>query len=205
MGATRLGPPPAILTTSNQLATTKINPLRLFRISRFNSGEPYFGKTGNGRFDAPDCKSGRATYGTCYLGLSLQVALAESLLHDETPIDGEFEISLTVLKRHYAHRFIGLPLRLLSLTGATLKRMAGHADLAGTVDYATTQRWSLAIFNNPLRFDGFIYMSRHLNTEGAVVLFDRAATSIAARLPSPALPNTSDFPAAACHLGLRII
>lgn len=205
MAASPLGPPPAVLATSTRLATTTVDPSQLYRISRFSTGEPYFGRSGNSRFDAPDSKTGNAAYGTCYLGLSLQVAIAETLLHDEEPVDGEFEISLTTLNRHFVHRFIGLPLRLLSLTGATLKRMAGHADLAGTVDYSLTQRWSKAVFNNPLKFDGFIYMSRHLNTEAAVVLFDRVASNIKTVADSPTLAMASGFPNAAVHLGITII
>lgn len=52
-----------------------------------------------------------------------------------------------------------------------LKRLSGHADLSGTASYAVTQQWSLAVYRNPLNFDGFVYMSRHLNTERAVILF----------------------------------
>lgn len=205
MAAAPLGPPPAMLTTSTRLATTMVDPAQLYRISRYSTGEPYFGRSGHDRFDAPDCKTGNAAYGTCYLGLSLQVAIAKTLLHDEEPINGEFELSLTELNRHFVNRFVGLPLRLLCLTGATLKRMAGHADLAGTVDYSLTQRWSQAVFDNPLKFDGFVYMSRHLNTDGAVVLFDRAASTIKMVSPSSALPKAPGFPDAAVHLGITII
>jgi len=206
MAAAPLGPPPAVLATSTRLATTMVDPSQLSRISRFSTGEPYFGRSGHGRFDAPDCETGNAAYGTCYLGLSLHVAFAESLLHDEEPVNGEFELSLDELNRHFVHRFIGLPLRLLSLTtGAPLKRMAGHADLAGTVDYSLTQRWGQAVFDNPLKFDGFVYISRHLNTEGAVVLFDRAASNIKHVAPSTALPLASGFPDTAVHLGITIV
>ncbi|MEC5163287.1 MULTISPECIES: RES domain-containing protein [unclassified Janthinobacterium] len=83
------------------------------------------------------------------------------------------------------------------LTGATLKRLSGHADLAGTASYAITQQWSLSIFDNPLNFDGFVYMSRHLNTERAVILFDRAAARLHAKPSVLALPDTPGFAAAA--------
>ncbi len=89
------------------------------------------------------------------------------------------------------------PCAVLDLTGATLKRLSGHADLAGTATYAVTQQWSLAVFNNSLNFDSFVYMSRHLNTERALILFDRAATRLRGK-PSPlALPDTPGFAAAA--------
>lgn len=205
MATTTLGSPPAVLSTSTRLATTIVEPSHLYRISRYATGEPYFGKSGNSRFDAPDCRTGSASYGTCYLGLSLQVAIAESLLHDEEPVDGDFEISLTDLNRHYLHRFNGSPLFLLNLTGATLKRMAGHAELAGTVDYALTQRWSEAVFMNPQCFDGFVYMSRHLNTDSAVALFDRASSKVAASQPPLLLSSAPGYTDAAHHLGIMVI
>jgi hypothetical protein len=57
------------------------------------------------------------------------VAIAESLLHDEIPVEGAFRFSFDALKQRYAHRFSGSTLRVLDLTGATLKRLSGHADL----------------------------------------------------------------------------
>ncbi|HEX8614458.1 MAG TPA: hypothetical protein VF800_24530 [Telluria sp.] len=88
-----------------------------------------------------------------------------------------------------------------NLTGKHLKKLGGHADLAGTVDYAVTQQWSLAVFNNPGNFDGFIYMSRHLNTEIAVLLFDRAKPKVQLATVS-SLMGTSGFAAAARMFGI---
>lgn len=128
--------------------------------------------------------------------------MAESLLHDEVPVNGAFRISAAALERRYVHRFGGRVLRTLELTGATLKRLSGHADLAGTASYSVTQQWSLAVFRNPLRFDGFVYMSRHLNTGRAVILFDRAASRLRARPAPPALPDVSGFAAAAAAFNI---
>lgn len=175
----------------------RLAPKHLVRISQYPTGEPYFGCSGGNRFDAPGCLGGAPEFRSCYLGFSLEVAIAESLLHDEIPVNGEFRFSLAVLEQRFVHSFAGTSLRVLDLTGVMLKRMAGHADLAGTASYSITQQWSLAIFNNPLAFDGFVYMSRHLNTERAVILFDRAAAHLRSK-PSPlALPDTTGFAAAA--------
>jgi hypothetical protein len=108
------------------------------------------------------------------LGLSLPVAFAESILHDAIPEDGKFRIATSELVRANVHRFRGSLLHLADMTGAPLKQLGAHADLAGTSDYAITQAWALAVFNNVANVDGFMYMSRHLNTDKAVVLFDRA-------------------------------
>lgn len=51
---------------------------KLYRISRYSSGEPYFGRTGANRFDDPTRAKARR-FGTCYLGLSLEVAIAETM------------------------------------------------------------------------------------------------------------------------------
>lgn len=169
----------------------------LVRISKYATGEPYFGCSGANRFDAPGCLAGAPEFRSCYLGFSLEVAIAESLLHDEIPVNGRFQVSYTALERQSVHSFTGSALRLLELTGATLKRLSGHADLAGTASYAITQQWSLSIFDNPLNFDGFVYMSRHLNTERAMILFDRAAARLHAKPSVLALPDTPGFAAAA--------
>jgi hypothetical protein len=172
------------------------------RISQHPAGEPYFAASGANRFDAPGCLAGTPEFRACYFGFSLEVAVAESLLHDEIPVDGAFRFSLAALEQRYVHRFSGKMLRVLDLTGATLKRLSGHADLAGTASYAVTQQWSLAVYRNPLNFDGFLYMSRHLNTERAVVLFDRAAAKLQSK-PSPLLlPDTPGFAAAAAAFNI---
>ena len=197
MPALPLGPPPYSLTNDGGLPVTRMRPGTLIRISRHTSGEPHFGCSGGNRFDAPGCLSDTPEFHSCYLGSSLDVAIAESLLHDEVPVNGQFRISYDALKQSYVHRFTGSALRMLDLTGATLKRLSGHADLAGTAAYAVTQQWSLAVFHNPLSFDGFVYMSRHFNTGRAVMLFDRAAVRLHG-VPLPlALTDTPGFAAAA--------
>lgn len=202
MPAVPLSPPPLGLATDDSLEVTRVLPRRLVRISQYPAGEPYFGASGANRFDAPGCLAGAPEFRSCYFGLSLEVAVAESLLHDEIPVDGEFRFSLAALEQRYVHHFSGSTLRVLDLTGATLKRFSGHADLAGTASYALTQQWSLAVYRNPLNFDGFVYMSRHLNTERAVILFDRAATKVQSK-PSPLLlPDTPGFAAAAAAFNI---
>lgn len=195
MAPNPLGPPPTALSVE-ALRPTKLSPHRLWRISGYATGEPYFGVSGLNRFDAPGCAVGVPEYATCYLGLNLSAAIAESVLHDRDPVDGQFEIADTTLDAMFAHRFSGRPLRVLDLRGPTLKRLDGHADLAGTCRYDLTQQWSLAAYRNPQRFDGFIYMSRHDNVSAAVVLFDRAKTRINSASSQP-LTATPGYAAAA--------
>lgn len=173
MAVKNLGLPPRSFAAT-ALSVVRVRPSSLIRVSSFAGREPYFGNSGANRFDSPGCLAGAAQYASCYLGLPLPVAFAESILHDAVPEDGKCRIATSELTKANVHRFRGNLLHLADLTGAPLKQLGAHADLAGSSDYAITQAWALAVFNNHANVDGFIYMSRHLNTGKAVVLFDRA-------------------------------
>lgn len=204
MVAKPLGEPAPVLSSRNFPATI-ISPTELCRISGFRKGQPYFGKSGKNRFDAPGCKPpGTPEFGVCYLGLTLEVAMAESVIHDEEPVDGKFLIARDQVDDNFALYFKGGDLRLLDLTGATLRLAGGSADLAGTTDYELTARWALAVFNNPAHYDGFIYMSRLLNTGRAVALFDRAGGKIKLARYS-ALSSAAGFAEAVDHLGIELL
>ena len=60
---------------------------RLRRVSRHGAGEPFFGNSGAYRFDDP-----AKAFGTCYCGQELDTAIAETILHDELPDQGQFRI-----------------------------------------------------------------------------------------------------------------
>lgn len=183
-----------------KLKPVALDPARLFRVSPFNTGEPYFGSSGANRFDAPGAP-GHPEYLACYLGQTLTVALAETLLHDEVPLAGKFQIATAELRRRYEIRFEGSLLNLADLTGASLKRMGAHAELSGTADYSLTRQWALAVHQNHSHVDGFMYMSRHMNTQKAVVLFDRAKHKIR-MLTATELVRANGFAHAAKRLGL---
>lgn len=197
VAAKALGLPPAELNTL-ALEVVWRDAEKLIRVSRYNTGEPFFGVSGGNRFDAPGVP---AQFGVCYFGYTLSVALAESVLHDEMPSSGKFTIAQATLDERYVLRFQGQKLKLANLTGASLKRSGGHADLGGSIDYSITQQWSLAVHNHPSTFDGFIYMSRHLNTDKAVVLFDRAKLKIRI-LDASKLFEFKGFASAAKKLGI---
>lgn len=165
---------PAAPGLPDSLSKVEVDPAKLLRVSRHNSGEPYFGRSNANRFDDPN-PDPSARYGTCYLGTSLAVAVAETVLHDLKPQNGCFQVDVASIESRYVVHFEGDPLVLADLTGAALKRIGGHAGLTGTASYTTTKRWSAAVHDHPDRVDGFLYMSRHKNDEKAVVLFDRAA------------------------------
>ena len=116
---------------------------------------------------------------------SLEVAIAETLLHDELPEAGGFSIAVTEIEQRWLVRFKGTPpggpLKLADLTGAALKTLVGSGGISTLVPYDVPQRWAAALHAHPDAVDGLVYMSRHVNDERAVVVFDRAA----ARLGTP--------------------
>ncbi len=75
--------PPSEHFANATLVTREIPPAVLVRVSRYETGEPYFGKSGGNRFDDP---RKRRRYGTSYFGFDLHCAFAETVLHDEARI-----------------------------------------------------------------------------------------------------------------------
>ena len=162
------------------LRTIELPAARLLRISRFSSGEPFFGRAAANRFDDPGRVKSRR-FGTCYLGCSLEVAIAETLLHDELPEAGGFSVAVTEIESRWLVRFSkGAPLKLADLTGAALKTLVGSGGISTIMPYDVPQRWAAALHAHPEHVDGLVYMSRHVNDERAVVVFDRAAVRLGA-------------------------
>lgn len=149
-----------------------LDPALLYRVSRHTSGEPFFGRSRGNRFDDPTWRRANR-FGTCYLGLDLTVAMAESLLHDVEPTNGRFEVPFSEIELRHVFRFRGPVLRVANLTGTSLFVLGGNGELSGTTDYKLTQKWAHAIFAHPDKVDGFLYMSRRVNDSLAVVLFER--------------------------------
>ena len=177
--------PPSADFSHLSLDIELIDPALLYRVSRHASGEPYFGRSRGNRFDDPTWKRADR-FGTCYLGLDLTVAMAESLLHDVEPTKGRFDVALSEIESRYVSRFHGPVLRIANLTGTALFLLGGNGELSGTTDYKLTQRWSRAVCSHPDMVDGFLYMSRRVNDSLAVVLFERdksAPLNLSAAVP----------------------
>lgn len=194
-----LGRPPRNLSAI-PLRTIGIAPAKLFRVSRHDSGEPFFGRRAANRFDDPSVPPSRR-FGTCYFGLSLVVAIAETVLHDEMPARGMFRIAVQEFESRFLVKFAGEDLVLADLTGVALKTLAGDGSMSTVKPYTLPQLWSRAIYPHRQHVDGMVYMSRHVNDEKAVVLFDRAAP----KLQVPRYRPLPDAPGAArAAMALRI-
>jgi hypothetical protein len=185
----RLLQPPAFLRT--------VDTSRLFRLSTHLTGEPFSNNSGRNRFDAP-----AGQYKTCYFGFKLSTAICETVLHDIVPVGGYLDIHIPRLVAYNVYRYSGTKLKMANLTGESLKRLGLHGQFSGTSYYTKHQLWSEAIYNHPSNVDGLIYMSRHLTTEKAVVLFDRAKAKIQAGT-SEGLTVHNGWPRAARSIGIR--
>ena len=163
---------PATNFSTLPLKIEQISPAALFRISTCSTGEPFFGRGATHRFDDPN-KNPSKRFGTCYLGLSLIVAFAESVLHDAEPENGGFAVPSADIDMRFVHTFTGDKLSLANLTGTALRKLGGNAELTGCADYKISQEWAVAVCAHPAKVDGFLYMSRHVNDSVAVVLFQR--------------------------------
>lgn len=174
-GTSRLKLPPADID-SRKLDIASVPPASLLRVSRRDTGEPHFGRTGDCRFDDAQADVGKR-FGTCYLGFNLTVAFAESVLHNLEPdVDG-FSVPTTEVSSRFALCFKaarkGAMLRLAKLYGTALLRLGGNGELSGMPDYTLPQVWAAALVAHPGKVDGLIYMSRRVNDSLAVVLFQR--------------------------------
>lgn len=167
-----LRPPPSDLHGIN-LETIQVQVANLYRISKYDSGEPYFGRSAGNRFDDRSRPPSKR-FGTCYLGLSLQVAIAETVLHDLMPEGGHFVVSPDELESKQVVRFQGGTLKLAKLSGTALKRIVGSSDISTIFPYDLPQAWAMALHAHPAKVDGLLYMSKQVNDEQAVVIFNRA-------------------------------
>lgn len=175
--------PPSDLSTLG-IKAVSVAVSRLYRISRHASGEPYFGKTGANRFDAPD-----RSYGTCYCGFDLQTAIAETVLHDLCARSGIFEVAQSDLDSRFLVRFTGSNLNMAVLYGASAKALVGDGSISTVMPYDVPQQWSAAIHAHPAQFDGILYMSRQVNDRKAAVIFDRAKRKFAHFNATPLTKN----------------
>jgi hypothetical protein len=124
-GTLALQPPPPDFD-HHTLDIVSVLPKVLCRVSRRQTGEPYFGKTGSCRFDDnhPDPN---ARFGTCYLGFDYAVAFAESVLHNAEPVNGRFIIPSSEVETRLLLGFKGRRmLKLANMTGTHLLRAGGN-------------------------------------------------------------------------------
>ena len=107
------------------LRPARIEVASLVRLSRHPATEPYW-SAGVYRFDDPD-PGGAAPFGTCYTASTVEVAFAESVIHEcGRFVAGSYEVPAAELTERSVVRFAGerrKTLVLADLTGAALKAL----------------------------------------------------------------------------------
>jgi hypothetical protein len=146
---------------------------RLLRLSRFPATEPYWGKRKAYRFDDP-----AQAFGTTYAALTLDVAFAETILHQDGQFSGDTWLidEKNIIDRHViGYQRLKKPLlELVNLTGAYLKAIGLNNDLCSSDDYTDSMAISAEVHEQLPHVDGMIYVSRQMNIGRAIVLFERS-------------------------------
>lgn len=147
----------------------------LMRLSRWPATEPYFGRHKASRFDDP-----LQQYGVSYAAFSLEVAFAETVLHENVLYeDGAWVVPVSLVRERSVVYFdADRELVLADLTGPSLKALGLDNQLSAGTDYAVTWAVSRALHDAVPECDGILYVSRHHNKGEAVALFDRTRARI---------------------------
>jgi hypothetical protein len=126
------------------LRPVRIEVASLVRLSRHPAMEPYW-STGVYRFDDPEPGHAGA-FGTCYTASTIEVAFAESFIHESGRfVGGSYEVPAAELTERSVVRFTcerGKSLVLVDLTGAALKFLGLNNDISASADYTTSQAWA---------------------------------------------------------------
>ena len=158
------------------LRPVRVEVASLVRLSRHPATEPFW-SMGVYRFDDPE--PGRAgAFGICYTASSIQVAFAESVIHESGRfVGGSYEVPAAELTERWATRFVcqrRKTLVLADLSGAALKSLGLNNDISATADYTMSQAWARAIHGASTRWDGVRYVSRQMNKGFAYAIFERS-------------------------------
>ena len=87
----------------------------------------------------------------------------------------------------------GQRLVLADLTGGGLARLHCDGSISTVSRYDVPRQWALALWKHPGRVDGIRYVSRFMNSQPAVVLFDRCKDRLTAHRSQP-LADHPDLP-----------
>lgn len=148
----------------------------LVRLSRYPATEPHW-SAGVYRFDDPD-PSRVGVFGTCYTASTIEVAFAESVIHESGRFaGGAYEVPAADLTERSVVRFASdrrKTLVVADLTGVALKALGLNNDISASADYSVSQAWAQAIHDANSRWDGIRYVSRQMNKGFAYAIFERS-------------------------------
>ncbi|MFZ5684626.1 RES family NAD+ phosphorylase [Phenylobacterium sp.] len=177
---------------------------RWIRLYRRAFPDPLGFGTAPSRFSPPPEATDR--YGVVYLGSSVKVTLAETLVRDRGDGRlGDLPVELAELEAWAcADIEVVSPLRLADLRGDGPLRMGVPSDVAHASDWRLSQVWSAALHAHDLRPDGLIYLSRFTG-EPNLAVFERALSKLAAVRVGALLDRRAELAAAIRRLGLQIV
>lgn len=186
----------AAARAAGNLTITEIDSTSLLRLTRFPATEPYWGKKKDYRFDDP-----AQVYGATYTAFDIKVAFAETILHKNGYFtDNRWLIDeKNILERHVVTymRPLKPKLAVADLTGARLKALGLNNDLCSSDDYIESMAISSALHAQLPDLDGILYVSRQMNTDFAVALFERSDVKVQSKavrvLDHPAYDNLLDM------------
>jgi hypothetical protein len=129
------------------------------------------------RFDDP-VPDRAGAFGTCYTASSIEVAFAQSVIHESGRfVGGSYEVPAAELTERSVVRFAcqrRKTLVLADLTGAALKSLGLNNDISASADYAASQAWAQAIHDTARHWDGNRYVSRQMNKGFVYAIFERS-------------------------------
>ena len=133
----------------------------------------FFGKTGDYRFDDPECPA-VGCFGVMYAGADPECCLLESC-GTTTGVPAVSEAYLDA--RAIARLQLTASLRFIDLVDdGGLAGIGADARLA-TGSYRVAQRWSAALKRHPCKPDGIRYRSRHAPERIAYAVYERPSGS----------------------------
>jgi hypothetical protein len=160
------GPHPELHHRTPLVATLKKGTV-IFRLHSRIHDPLFFGKTGNYRFDAPDCPAG--SYGVMYAGADQHCCFIESCgqTTGSPAVSGAY-----LADRHLAEMELVKDMRFIDLAGTGgLSHVGADARLLSG-SYTVAQQWSAAFRNHPVKPDGIRYLSRRDPTRIAFAIYD---------------------------------
>jgi len=156
--------PTVVLPAGQQL--WRIHPSELHPV--WFGPEP--GSPPHNRFDAPN-----GEYRVCYLGDSLEVSFAETLIRQPR----ERLIGRAALESRSATPFpLTRDVKLVRFHGPGLVRLGLGADVAHGHPYDRCQQIALELWQHPDQVDGIEYRSRWDNDRLCFAMFDRAGEAL---------------------------
>jgi hypothetical protein len=163
------------------LPVLKLDARRLLRLTRFPKTEPYWGKNKAYRFDDP-----AQVYGATYTALRMDVAFAETILHQKALFTGGQWVvdEASVVERHVVTytRPARPNLLVADFTGVNLKALGLNNDLCSSDDYTESMAVSSSLHAQIPELDGIMYVSRQMNTGLAVALFERSKVELESKV-----------------------